>query len=227
MNKFDKVVWRINGVLILCVAVAAGFVMFFASYEIFKSKSRDRKVRNVINVNKETQKKEYVFLGSFSEIEGRKIFICPLLANQKYDRSYYSKSASSMRNYLFFNPSDTSSKWLLESNNWLINHKRAIYTNFGKGKEKLTKSFFYEIVQKDSNGDGKLNHDDHKSVYFSNFNGTNLIAVLDETTDILGINQLDDKESVIFHRKDKKGQAIVVDNSTGRIIKKSDLPLGG
>jgi len=31
VNKFDKVVWRINGVLILCVGVVAGFVLLFAS----------------------------------------------------------------------------------------------------------------------------------------------------------------------------------------------------
>jgi len=227
LNKFDKIVWRINGVLILSVGVVAGFVLLFALYGIFKNKSGDRNVRNIINVNKETQKKEYLFLGTFSKVEGREFFICPLRANQKYDRSYYSKSASSVRNYLYFNQNDSSSRWLLESNNWLINDKYLIYKNFNKDRKKITNGFFYEIVKKDTNGDGILNYDDNKSIYHSNFDGTNLIVVLEETADILGINQIDDKKSVIFHKNDKKTQAVVVDNSTGDVVKKSDLPIGG
>jgi hypothetical protein len=225
MNKFDKVVWRINGVLILLVGVVAGFVLFFASYEIFRDKSRGRNVSNIINVNEETQKKEYLFLGSFSKIEGRDFFICPLRADQKYERSYYSKNSSSVRNYLYFNQYDSSSRWLLELNSWLINDKQPIYRNFSDDKEKITDGFFYEIVKEDTNGDGILNHDDHKSIYHSNFDGTNLIVVIEETTDIIGIEQIDEHKSVVFHRSDKNNQATVVENSTGRIVKTSDLPL--
>jgi hypothetical protein len=227
MNKFDKIVWRINGVLILCVGVVAGIALLFALYEIFKDKSRDRNVSNIININEETEKKEYLFLGSFSKIKGRKLFICPLRANQEYERSYYSKSASSVRNYLYFSQYDSSSHWLLESNNWLIINKHSIYTNFSEDENIITISFFYEIVKKDTNGDGILNHDDNKSIYHSQFNGTNLIVVLEETTDIQGINQIDDNKTIIFQRNDRKSQAVVVDNSTGNIIKKSDLPIEG
>ena len=227
MNKFDKIVWRINGVLILCVGVVAGFALLFASYEFFKDKTRDRNVSNIINVNEETEKKEYLFLGSFSKIEGRNLFICPLRANQEYDRSYYSKAASSVRNYLYFSHFDSSSRWLLESNNWLINDKRAIYKNFNEDKKNITNGFFYEIVKKDTNGDGVLNYDDRKSIYYSNFDGTNLVVVIAETTDILGINQIDDNKSVIFHRNEIKSQAAFVENSTGEIIEESDLPVEG
>ena len=227
MNKFDNIVWRINGVMILLVGVGAVFVFIFASYGIFTNKSKDKNVSDIINVNEETQREEYLFLGSFSKIGGREFFLCPLRAKQKNDRSYYSKSSSSVRNYLFFNQSDTTSHWLLESNNWLIKYKHVIYATINKEKEKLVNGFFYEIVKKDSNNDGILNYDDNKSVYHSNFDGTNLIVVLEEATNILGINQINDNESVIFHRYDKNGQAVVVDNSTGNIVKKSNLPLEG
>ena len=61
--------------------------------------------------------------------------------------------------------------------------------------------------------------------FISNFDGTNLIVVIAETTDILGINQIDDNKSVIFHRNEVKSQAAFVDNSTGNIIEESDLPI--
>ena len=227
MNKFDRIIWRINGILILLVGMAAGVVLFFVSYGMFKSKPVDKSAGNVINVNEETQKKEYLFLGSFSKIKGRGYFVCPLHANKKYERSYYSKSAPSVRNYLFFNPSDTSSHWLFESNNWRINDKLPIYKNIYTDKVKFTDSFFYEIIKKDTNSDGILNHDDNKAVYRSNFDGTHLMVVLEETDDILGIKQIDDNNTVIFHSKDGKSQAVVVDNSSGKIVKDSDLPIAG
>ena len=67
----------------------------------------------------------------------------------------------------------------------------------------------------------------NKFIYLSNFDGANLTVVLEETTDILRINPIDDDRSVIFLRKDKKSQAVVVDNSAGKIVKKSDLLLEG
>jgi hypothetical protein len=181
----------------------------------------------MVNVNEETQKKEYLFLGSFSKIKGRGYFLCPLNANKKYDRSYYSKSASSIRNYLFFNPEDTSSHWLLESNNWRIIDRQPIYKNIYTDKSIITDAFFYEIVRKDTNNDGVLDHDDKKAVYHSNFDGTHLMVVLEEAHDILGIKQIDDSNTVIFHLKDGKNEAVVVDNVSGKIVKRSELPIAG
>ena len=91
--------------------------------------------------------------------------------------------------------------------------------------DRITHSFFYEIVKKDTNSDGMLNHDDNKAIYHSNFDGTRLAVVLEETNDVLGINQIDAGQTVIFHSKDGKNEAVVVDNSNGEIVKKSDLPL--
>ena len=227
MNKFDRIVWRINGLLILCVGVVGGLVLLYASYEIFQNKTRDRNVGDIVNVNKETQKKEHLFLGSFSRIEGRDLFLCPLLAEQEYDQSYYSKSATSVRNYLFFDQADTTGRWLLESNNWLIHRRHQIYENYGDEKKEITQAFFYEIVKTDTNGDGILNSDDSKAIYISSFDGTDIHIVLGETTDILGINQIDEKKSIIFFSKDQTSRAVVVDNFTGKILKNTALPLKG
>ena len=226
MNRFDRIIWRINGILILVVGLAAGCVLFFASYGMLKSKPVDKKAGNVVNVNEETQKEEYLFLGSFSKIKGRGIFICPLNADKKHERSYYSKSASSVSNYLFFNPEDTSSHWLLKSNNWRIIDRQPIYENIYTDKSKIVDSFFYEMVRKDTNNDGVLDQDDKKAVYRSDFNGNRLMIVLEETHDILGIKQIDDGNSVIFHLKDEKNEAVVVDNVSGKIVKRSALPIG-
>ena len=91
-----------------------------------------------------------------------------LPAEQKSDRSYYSKSSSSVRNYLFYNQTDSTSHWLLESNNWLILNKHTIHAGINKEK-KYVVGFLYEIVKRDTNNNGRLDYDDIKSVYYSRF----------------------------------------------------------
>jgi hypothetical protein len=44
--------------------------------------------------------------------------------------------------------------------------------------------------------------------------------------DILGIKQVDDSNTVIFFSRDGKNEAVVVDNSSGKIAKRSELPIG-
>ena len=227
MNRFDKVVWRINGILILSVGVFACLALLFSLFSMYQGSKRDREVGEIVTINEETQKKEYLFLGSFQKVEGQGFFICPLVASQKYDRLYYSKSASSIRNYLFFNPSDTSSRWLLESNHWLINAKHPIYKNFSDDEASVINRYVYEIVKKDTNGDEKLNHDDLKTIYISNYDGTNLIIVIEATDDVMGIHQIDDQSTIIFHRQDGNAQAFIIDNMSGSMTKKTDLPIDG
>jgi hypothetical protein len=52
------------------------------------------------------------------------------------------------------------------------------------------------------------------------------MLVLEEAPDILGIKQIDDGNTVIFHLKDGKNEAVVVDNVSGKIVKPSALPIG-
>jgi hypothetical protein len=225
MNKFDTVIWRINGLLILGVGAAACLTLLFSFYSMYQGKKGDRNVGEIITVNEETQKKEYLFLGSFQEVDGQGFFICPLVASQEYNRLYYSKSASSIRNYLFFNPSDASSRWLLESNNWLVSDKHPVYKNFNDDKHNTINRYVYEIVKKDTNGDERLSHDDIKTIYFSKYDGTNLIVVIKETDDVLGIHQIDEQQTIIFHRKNGNTHAFVIDNYSGNVVKKTALPI--
>jgi hypothetical protein len=227
MNKFDRIIWRINGVLILCISVAAGVFLFSLLLDQFEYRFRNSNGGTVINVNEATQKEEILYLGSFSKITGRDLYISPLNAALKNESYEFKGSGSSVRNYLYYNYTDSTSRWLLESNNWLIEAKHSIYRN-NNDKEKIVIGFLYEIVKKDTDGNGSLNQSDNESVYYSKYDGTDLVVVLEDTTDILGFDQVDNDKSVVFHRNDKGSQSVVVDNSTGRIVVKSDLiaPVG-
>lgn len=226
MNKFDRIVWRINGILILGVAVLICIGVLLSIGNPFFRKTKDREANDIVNVNTETKKKEYLNLGEFEKIEERDFFYSPLYADKEGARSYYSKSSSTIRNYLFFDVSKTSSHWLLESHSWRITQTNNIYIELNdKCKSSIIKGFAFEIVKADSNDDGVLNYEDQSSIYISDYSGKNLKVVIEDANDILGIEQSDNDSIVVFFIKDGKNIANIVDINSGKILKSTVLPI--
>ena len=221
MNRFDKVIWRINGVIFLCIGVVGAGMLTLAAYELGRDIFRERHVNSLINIREE---EETLFLGAFTPVDGRDIYISELRADQTYDRSYFSKSASSVRNYLFFDPSDGSSHWLLDSNDRLIVRKHEVVRNPDDCDDRIVNAFYFEIAGKDTNQDGLLNRKDRESVLLCRYDGKNAVTVIENTDIILGIGRVDSIRSVIFHVIDEKHYALTVNNRTGEVIKQSDLP---
>ena len=223
--RFDKILWRINGLIFLGLAVMAALVLGYFGYNILKEKLSQRYVGNIVNVNSETPKKESIRLGRFNRIRDREYFICPLYGDQSYNRSYYKKSASSIRNYLFFHSGTGQSHWLLESNEWLITEIREISESMAKEASTQVNAFVYQIIEGDSNGDGLLNRDDRVSVYISDYKGQELKRVLPDAEEVFGVEQVNTNSIVIFYSKGDKSFAHTIDYRSGTILSHVDLPL--
>lgn len=54
MQLFDRILWRINGVIILGATILVGVLALYAAYEIFIDKKRGRNVRNIVTIDPET-----------------------------------------------------------------------------------------------------------------------------------------------------------------------------
>ncbi len=83
MNKFDRVVQRVNGLLNLGVGIVVGILALCAIYGIFKVKTRNHYRADMVNVNEQTKKEERLNLGAFSRIKGKFYFMSPLNSSQK------------------------------------------------------------------------------------------------------------------------------------------------
>ena len=108
-NKFFKLVWRFNGLIISIAGLLAIVVLLFASYEIYKSTTRDRSTRNIVNIDEGEEIDEKWRYGQLNEVVGTNYFMLPLHSDQTFSRAYFSKSSYSTRNYLFIN-TETSEK---------------------------------------------------------------------------------------------------------------------
>ncbi|MEP3415014.1 MAG: hypothetical protein ABJN66_08220 [Gilvibacter sp.] len=63
-SKVFKNIWRFNAIVIMLVGVLGFVLSLFACVMIYKDMTRDRNVRNIVNIEESPEKKEEWQLGS-------------------------------------------------------------------------------------------------------------------------------------------------------------------
>jgi hypothetical protein len=158
-------IWRVNSVVILAVGVVGLFVLMFAAAVIYKDMTRKREASGVINVTEQEIDAEKVTLGEFREVEGTGILRAPLNLEQEYAfGSVGSKGTDSLQNFLHFDLRTNESYWLIPGYRGLILEAEQIPPRTFDEKERNPVAYAYVLVEKDSNGDGKLTRNDDKSI---------------------------------------------------------------
>jgi hypothetical protein len=224
MNKFDTVIWRINGIIILSVGIVVGGISLFAAYKIYRETTRERNVIEVVNLNAETKKEEKLYLRYFDQVEGRPYLVGSLYSDQKYELSSYSESSSSLRNLLYLDEKDRSSHWRLDSHDWLILNEHEMFDSLSsEEKDRKIEGFVYEVVNKDSNQDGFLDDEDKILLLLADFKGENVKTVEEDIDDVLFIKQKDLQSFVAIINKDGKTVIKEIDFKTGKENNSSDL----
>lgn len=135
LEKYDKLVWRVNGTLLLLACIGAILVCTIVGYKLLKDAFATRHVHDIVNVDQNTKKDEYLRLGYFQPLKGTDLILIPLTFEQKYDMSYYSKSAySHARNYLVFNSKNKASYWIWKTNSFLVLQVTTIHNQIKEEK---------------------------------------------------------------------------------------------
>ena len=80
----------------------------------------------------------------------------PLNSDQSYAQSYYSKSSSSARNYLFINSKDNEKHWLFGTNKYLVSDVALLSEKDYDSDSSKVRVILYRIVKNDTNGDKRL-----------------------------------------------------------------------
>ena len=235
MNKFDRIVWRINGLLILGVGIVVGILALCGVYGIFKAKTSNHYRAEMVNVNEQTKKEEHLNLGAFVRIQGKSYFMSPLNSSQTYDFSYSTKTASAIRNYLFYNTQDGTSSWLLDNHNSLIIDSYGLAEEFDADKDngyggynrdiKSTAGFIFVLAKADTNSDKIINEDDGKNIVFTSFDGKGMKVILDGVSRVLGIKQNSSESAIIFYVLKDKNKVIEFNYKTGNVIRNTEIDL--
>lgn len=207
-GKFFRYVWRVNSILILFAGFLAVVVLGFGAFGMYQSAVQSKGA--VVDVRPESQGrvKTKLQLGASHEIAGSPCVMIPLHSAGKSRKSYWSKSGTRTRNYLFVNTQDLSRTWLFPDNSALIRDYSVLIPDKKRCEERNAVGILYKVIRSDTNRDGRLGASDKLSVYVSDPKGAELKEIVSHADHIIGHRLLDD--DVLFLTYAKSGTAYVV-----------------
>lgn len=223
-TKLFRAVWRVNALLILLVGMLAFGVLAFASYEIYKEKFRRRAVSEVVNVEPNVRVSSEWTLGGFERVDGTDYLMAPAYSTQSYQVSYYEKGSSSVRNYLFVNAADKTSRWLVPNNNYLFLAAEKLIQTDDAGKTNAAKWMKYELVKLDTNKDKRMTSEDHKTIAVSGVTGEGYTELIQGVDRMLGSKLRDESTLLIFHNTGENSFVSEINLPERRILITKELP---
>lgn len=228
LEKYDKFIWRVNGSLLLLACIGAILVCTIVGFKLLSEVLGTRQVHDVVNVDQNTKKEEYLRLGYFHSLKGTDLILIPLTSEQKYDASYYSKSAySRARNYLVFNSKNKDSYWIWKSNAFLVLEETKIHNQIKEEKTQKARGLVFEFVDQDSNSDGVLDDKDKKSIQYFDLSSKKSVPVISQLDRSIGVQQTGDDEVLFFYSRSGKSyfKSLTVSSLSLSNEKEIGLPL--
>jgi len=225
-NKFFRLVWRFNGLVISIAGVLAVGVLLFVGYKLFQDVTRDRTTRNIVNVEKNSDINESWRLGQLSSVDGNKTLMVSLHSDQSYSRAYFSKSSNSIRNYLFIDTETSNKKWLFAHSDYLIERSDILRLGDYNSKEPAV-AILYQLVKLDSDHDNRLSADDLTTISITNPDGSGYEELIKDVELIVDHRLLNKNELFILYQKDGLSYSTVLNIQSRELSENSQIPKVG
>jgi len=225
-NKFFKLVWRFNGLIISVAGVLAVAVLVFVTYKLFHDVTRDRATRNIVNIEENADIKENWRFGQLSKLNDNKTLMLPLYSDQSFDRAYFSKSSNSTRNYLFINIATSEKKWLFDHTNYLIERSDKLREG-DYSSDKPVIAILYQLVQLDSDQDNRLSASDLSTIAITNPDGSGYKELIKEVEKIVDHILLNQTELFLIYQKAGMSYSAILNLKSFEMNKAEKLPRVG
>ena len=223
-NRLFKNIWRFNAIVIMFVGVLGVALALFAFVIIYTDITRDRSVRNIVNIEESPEKKEAWQLGSITTIKGADTLMIPLHSEQSYSRGSYSKSTSSARNYLFINSENNRKYWLFGKNDKLITQINQLPNTSYNEKPKDVKAILYYVVKSDTNDDELLTSSDLLTVAASKPNGKGYVEILKDVDFVNGYKTINKNSTLLVFQRANVGYSAILNLDELSISEEEQLP---
>lgn len=239
MKKFDIILLRLSLIIFLLGAGAMGgtFIISILNIGSGESGARTAPRPEVVEVDSVTQKEERLQLGGMYRIaEDKEYFSARLFVVEDPQKSrmrsfkgYSSYKSQPVKNYLIFDAELLTQHWVFETNNQVILNQHNLSSDYqkahyGSSKGKMVYAVLYEVVSKDSNGDGELDGDDKVSLLIAGVDGRDVKPILEDIDVIHSVDQYGKNRTMISYYNDGKSfMAILGDR--GELLSTSELIL--
>lgn len=225
-NRFFKLVWRFNGLVISVAGVLSVCVLLFVVFKLFQDATRERTTKNIVNIEENAAVKESWSLGQFSESNDHKILMIPLHSDQSFDRGYFSKSSNSTRNYLFINTETFEQKWLFDHTNYLIERSDRLRKGDYNSKEP-TIAILYQLVKLDSDHNNRLSAGDLTTIAITTPDGSGYKELITEVELVVDYTLLNEKELFLIYQKSSISYSAIVNLQSMAVTNTGQLPKVG
>jgi hypothetical protein len=229
-SEFFRYVWQFNALAIATASV--GFVLLgsYAAVSMFKDGTRVRRVTNVVNLGENESVSEEFSLERPDVIAGTPYVRVPLRRGQIYGGgSLYSKNTVQIVNYLFLNTSTNESRWLFERAGQLIVESEELFSKLKSAPDETRQSvgMLYVVVDRDSNGDGRLSERDAQSVAVSAVDGTSYRKLIEGIEQLYSVRQIADDRVLVLYQKDKQTVSELYSVPSMQPLMKANIPKVG
>jgi len=227
-TRFFRLVWRINGILILavCALVAVSLTASFAGNAFGRRAGPEAPLAVA------PERGEELYLGEVQEVEGSPYVVLPLQAGERSSRlaAKFSSGSDSVetRNLLFHDVDRGTSRWLLPANttrirgHWLIRQDGSISRGrYGTEDERPVRWIRYEFGPEGQVGQGKAL--DRTTIAISGPAGDDLARVLEGVDEVLGYGPLRGSRQVVFFRRGAEHLVGDIDYSTRKVVQGAPL----
>jgi hypothetical protein len=223
---FFRAIWRFNALAIAAVSCLALFVGAYAAFQIARDLfHRPYQAHDIARVEPKDgtgappNLRTDLAVMSFSPIRGTETLWAQLTATQAYDYKYSSKEASSTRNFIFYDVKSGRSRKLLPNDNAVIIETRELREDDPQGT-KPPKALLFSFIEKDSNGDGILNHQDGVTLALAQANGEGLTRIEETSGQFKGETLVTAaNEIVVMNERDGALKALHIDLATFKVTR--------
>ncbi len=223
---FYRAIWRFNALAIAAVSALGLFVGSYAAFQIARDVFyRPYQAHDIARVEPQDgtgalpKLRTDLSVASFSPIRGTETLWAQLTATQSYDYRYSSKEASSTRNVIFYDVKSGKSRKLLPSDDAVIADTRELREDDPQGT-KPPKALLFSFIEKDTNGDGVLNHQDGVTLALAQSNGEGLMRIEEFSGELKGETLVTAaNEIVVMTERDGALKALHIDLASFKVTK--------
>jgi hypothetical protein len=238
MNKFDYILWRVNGAL-LFVFLLLGIVFFYSNRNQAPPKSAVRltnsdapqpvvKEEEKAPENRDNQSgRESIRLGSPFRMTGTPFLRLPLQSeNPSTSTASTTEKTYRVYNYLYVDATTLSSWWLFKNSDQLITRVEDFRAEVAERDRPIVATLF-GVVFSDTNGDGQLTADDREAIYFCSSDGRRPFEIIPPSDEILSVEVMPSDQVMIVYQRGQETLGTVFSTQNGLRLRESVLSLGG
>lgn len=229
--RFFKWVWNINGLILLSGLIFGVIsIAFILVSNLFEYTDTEQPT---LNLAQDENAEEKWSLGYPHEIEGSNFYYIPLESektsvNSKGRVAKFSSGgyrATRSKNVIFIDSNTNKSKWLFNTVNQLIIDIKPIKKSTYKSSNVQTIS--YEVINNDTNNDGRFDSNDKPTFALSQVNGSHYKEIIEGYSSIVESRLNDEGNLFVVFIDNDKVYSMLIDLNEFKVIDKRPLPKVG